>query len=461
MVILMMLVQGEATTPPAVPPAAPELTPAAHPDGADEAPLMDRRVHIFIDQHREVIGSVIDETDATITVLSEGKEFVLNKSQTADIVPLLDFEAPAWAMIQMRDGTSLKALVHEDGNAGVVYEIATIINTISRDHVQRVVLLPSVEQQLTKLKATLQPEDVKRHVEICRWLVQQQRADLAIPELESILAKGPNHQATSLLDVARITLAARVRAQGRDGAKDHSPSPNNPYVGRLLTDDEVNLLRVFEVDFAHPPRMSVSPDTVRALLTQYSTSKLIPANESDRARLITADPSEVLRLMFALKAREFYPRVTVESDPASLRAFHRDVYSRWLIPNCTTSRCHGGTDAGDFLLHLSHSKDPNVRATNLLILLRKTIGDRPMIDFGDPSASLLIQYGLPRHLARSPHPAVKGWTPALGQAPTRMQGDTEAWIRMMYQPRPDYMIEFEAPSRPKTVVDPTDDPNRR
>lgn len=412
-----------------------------------------KRVCVIIDPNRWVAGTVVKEDDFTMVVLADGREVEVTKTRVMHIVPLIDLPAPQPGVISFRDGRTLRATIVSDDFNGVTYEVAGIRNTLAREHVLSVRLLPTIEEQLKTMKATLAPSDLQRHLQICRWLLQEGRADLAELELEPLVEANPNDEtARDLLGTVRLVLRSATGAGAAESPT--SVEPNNPYLGRVISPEEANLIRLFEVDLADPPRVRIDPATVQEFLAQYGHSKLIPAESSDRARLAEGDSLEVLRLMFALKAREFYPRVQVVTEPTALRLFSRTVYNRWIIPNCATSRCHGGTDAGDFFLHGSNPHDDEVRMTNLLILLRKQIDDTPIINFGSPRDSLLIQYALPRHLARTPHPAVRGWTPALARAPERMANEAEAWIRSMYQPRPDYMVDYEPPARPK--IDPTD-----
>ena len=56
--------------------------------------------------------------------------------------------------------------------------------------------------------------------------------------------------------------------------------------------------------------------------------------------------------------------------------------------------------------------------------------------------SLIVQYGLPRHLARRPHPGVSGGKPVFGRGGQRMLRDTVNWIDSMMQPRPEYPVEY-------------------
>jgi len=224
------------------------------------------------------------------------------------------------------------------------------------------------------------------------------------------------------------------------------PEPDTALPAHVISSADVNVIRIYEVDFDRPPKLAIRPETIDRLLHSYQSSPLIPANEDDRERLYRADPVDILHLMFELRAREFYPEVQVITEPHALNLFRQRVHNTWLMNNCATSRCHGGPDAGRLLLHRRDYKDARVRYTNLLILERLEIEpDWPLINYASPMDSLIIQYGLPPSLARKPHPPVDGWTPVFRRRTDRMVQDTVRWMDSMLKPRPAYPVEYTPP----------------
>jgi hypothetical protein len=104
-----------------------------------------------------------------------------------------------------------------------------------------------------------------------------------------------------------------------------------------------------------------------------------------------------------------------------------------------------------------------VRYANMLNLLRGSPKGLPFINFESPMESGIIQAGLPRDEAVQPHPEVPGWKPVFGRSivPQRL-ADTLTWIKSMYQPRPDYPVEYQpprmevpAPGSPEDAHEPT------
>ena len=43
-----------------------------------------------------------------------------------------------------------------------------------------------------------------------------------------------------------------------------------------LSHEDVNLIRVYELNFAHAPKIALGPDTIRRLLESYGSSDLLP-----------------------------------------------------------------------------------------------------------------------------------------------------------------------------------------
>lgn len=230
----------------------------------------------------------------------------------------------------------------------------------------------------------------------------------------------------------------------------------------LLTADEVNLIRVYEIDFRDPPSLRIQPEGVRQLILRYGSSSLIPATTEERNALYRKPPEDVARLLFDLKARDLYRYIEVQEDPPSIARFRTRVHNSWMIPNCATSRCHGGVQAGGFFLYTGNASDARIRYTNLMTLLTYKVDGRPLVNFEVPADSLLIQYAMPRHMARTPHPDVRGWQPVFKTGTPQLLSDTVEWIRGMYQPRPDYPVDYKPPKleAAKPPVRTVDGPDR-
>ena len=132
--------------------------------------------------------------------------------------------------------------------------------------------------------------------------------------------------------------------------------------------------------------------------------------------------------------------------PDSLKQFRDNVNSTWIVNTCGTTTCHGGLDAGDFLLFNRAQNNERSAITNLLILERfRTSDDVPLINYDFPENSLLLQYALPIKRTSSPHPEVRGFRPAFRSTKSRRYVQAIEWMRSMHRPRPDYPIAYTPP----------------
>ncbi len=466
-----------ASTPPAPLTASPvpseELVGPPTPS-TEPAPI--HQVWIFIDRWKEFGGTVVSETDLIITVTDGLETRTFNKAKVLDIIELVHPKPGQRGLVQLRDGTIVRGEILKDSLEEVEFQVDSVRGRVPREKVYRVMLELEFETRYARVKAAIAPEEHGRRLGLARWLADQDRLDLAITELEALLRDGDVEEAREMLREinARVKLelavkeskenskkkaaskaadaAAAEQAKTADaGSNSAKPAPRGAPTTRemlpkdLLSNEDVNLVRVYEIDFKDPPRLTVSPEGVRQLILRYGSSALVPATTQERNALYSKSSVEIARLMFDLKARDLYNYIEVEEDPTSVAKFRTRVHNSWLISNCATSRCHGGVDAGRFFLYTGNAKDQRIRYTNLLTLLNFKVDGKPVVNFEDPPDSLLIQYAMTRSSARYPHPDVKGWRPVLSNTTPQLLQDTLDWIRSMYQPRPEYPVKYVAP----------------
>jgi len=422
-----------------------------------------RRVWIFIDRYKEAGGTVESEDDTTLIVRApDGDLTSYSKGRLISVVTLTEPQPGGQdGFIHLRDGSDLRAIIHADDFDTIDYEIAGIRSRLPRDAVAAITLDVSFDEKYARFREAIKPNEIDKRLTFARWLVSEKRFDLAAQELRALTKEVDLPEGRELLRQvdAQLTMEAATKKGSSDpgtgdGSTGARSAPRAPRKGpvdlrdllpsRLVAPDDVNIIRIYEVNLDKPPRMDISPDTIRELITRYGSSSLVPTGSDERNRMFSWEPARILRLMFELKARDLYTRVRVTSEPEALNRFRTKVHDAWLVPNCATSQCHGGIEAGRFFLHRRNSKDERVRYTNLLILLRSSL-DHPLVDFEDPDASLIVQHALPQDEARFPHPDVKGWKPVFTGTARALRGETVQWIRGMYKPRPLYPVDYEPP----------------
>lgn len=425
-----------------------------------------QRVVLRVNRNRDVAGFVELEDDDVIVVRTpRGDVESFPKVRILQIVRLLDIspDEPGGGprgIVLLTNGQRRTGIILEDSFEQVVIESEGIRSALRREIVDRVMLEPSFEQRYEEFRASLAPGMFERHLVLCRWLVENRRYDLARENLLELLESAEIPEARRLLTLVEAQLQLQEQAAGREARpKDETVEKESNWEppSEILTREDVNLIRVYEIDFDHPPRVLVSMDTIRKLIANYSANPLIPASQTERNAMLRADSLDIVRLMFELRARELYGEIQVLTEPPSLNQFRQRVHNTWLMNNCAMSGCHGGPNAGGLFLHRRNFRDERVRYTNLLILERLEVDPNwPLINYEQPEMSLIIQYGLPREHARLPHPDVPGWRPAfIRPEDHRLKREAENWIRSMMQPRPQYPVVYEPPRLSKRSEPPT------
>ena len=140
--------------------------------------------------------------------------------------------------------------------------------------------------------------------------------------------------------------------------------------------------------------------------------------------------------------------IIIESDPVVMKTFRTKI---WPVvkQNCATTACHGAPEGkGKFKLFNAPSRDGKITYTNFIILagMSGTKGGR-MLDRDTPHESLLLEYLLPKPLAKRPHPATKKDIRSLFK--NREQPAYKIilnWISSLSAPGyPDYRLEYKPP----------------
>jgi len=428
----------------------PSTAPTAQ---ADSKPP--RRVHVIVDRKSGVGGTVITEEETRLVIERDGKRTEFNKDLVIDVIDLVDVPSPAPALVYLRDGGVRRVQLVADDFDEVRHVIGDAPRSIPRDEVYRVVLVRPFDEQYKTLRESIDPDDYARRLALCDWLLSQRQYSLAEQELIPLVEASKLPEAVALLKRVRSQLklhagkaaaaTGRADADAKKKTKNASPAFDMSSL-RLLSDAEVNLIRVYEIDFDRPPRIAIAPADARQLFADHASSPRVPQDAAEQTALVEGDPLRLVRLAFDLKARDFYPRIRVLTEPESMLRFRRDVHDSWLMPNCATSGCHGGPDGGSLFLHAGARGDTQVATTNMLHILLGRTGDRPLLDFSDAARSPLLQYALPKDETGTPHPPVQGWKPAFGKRMNESKfAASVAWIRSLYQPRPTYPVDYEPP----------------
>lgn len=328
--------------------------------------------------------------------------------------------------------------------------------------------LGPVLESFRSLRAATPDDDTPGRLHLVRWLRDRGAYFAALDEAESIIADEPFNTEAAEMGVwlreqirLKISAAERDERADRGEAEDGDDPVERPMPRRQIHDfpvlsaEEINLIRVYEVDFADPPKLHIPRPAVEELIDLYGDHDAMPRTPEGRDALRRRDSLTVLDLMFRTQARELYGEVRVMEDPESLKQFRSQIHQTWLVgsnSSCASSSCHGGQEAGRLYLNNHRSNTDATVYTNFLILERFRLADgTPLIDHEQPAESPLLQMALPRERSSRPHPEVtrtagrRGWKPFFrDQDEMRFRRAVE-WIQSLYKPRPEYPIDYTPP----------------
>lgn len=366
------------------------------------------------------------------------------------------------AVVTLRSGQRIQGILVKADGQHVVIRVAGIEAPFAAADVERYELLPPLMERYRDLRKAV-GDDPDQILAVAQWLREREKYELALAEVERALSHNPEHgpcrrlkhelEQQILLKMRAIRPATPKPEREGDVPGGAEAGPRRPRATDvpLLNASQVALMKVFEVDLAEKPRLVIPREAIDRLLEKHAGHPLLPTTKEGRDALYRKDPAFVLDLIFRVQARDLYPQVQVLDMPGAVRKFRDGVQATWLLNSCATITCHGGTDAGRFVLATRRpNADPTVY-TNLLILQRfRTADGKPLIDWEHPERSPLLQLGLPRKDAQIPHPPAPmgasgrdAWKPVFRSTDDRVFERSVDWIRSMYRPRPEYPIEYE------------------
>lgn len=376
-------------------------------------------------------------------------------------------------VVHLKDGRVIRGLLAPGPEDQVTVRVEGVPASFRRDAVERVERLPPLLDRYRELRAGV-GDDAEQILRLARWLQARERYELALSEARRALAIEPGNVeagrlATLLEEQVRLK-ALRITREGggekdaegareRDNAAKAASRPHAFFP--TLNPAQINLIKVYELDLEDKPRMLIPRASVERMLDAYAEHPAVPGTREGRDALMRRPAEELVALMFELRAREFYGEVQVLDTPKSILSFRDSVQRTWLSNACATTQCHGGAEAGRLALTNRRPGSEASVFTNLLILTRfRTLDGRGLINWEAPERSVLLQYGLPRKSAITPHPEVPmsvpgggvkdAWRPAFRSQADPMFRAGVRWIESMRRPRSDWPVEY-TPLAPLTV----------
>ncbi|MEX0653763.1 MAG: hypothetical protein WD534_10440 [Phycisphaeraceae bacterium] len=349
-----------------------------------------------------------------------------------------------------KDDRQIRGELIEQDEQQVVLDVAGIRTTLPRDEIYRIDPVPSAEQVYRQRRAELEDDDLIGRAALVQELIDMRAYDLARQELAALQRLRPD---SAQLNRLERTIDARLRLEQTPPGErtapdpDAAPSAASRTADGRLTQEQINRIRVYEIDLSEEPRVHVPRATLDKLFLRYIEDERIPRSQAAQANVRRARGHQQLALIFDLQARELYGEVEVAHDPPALRDFRSQIHRQYVLNYCATNQCHGGEDPpGGLALLNTHGNTDGTVYTNFYLLDQYRNEHGRMIDRATPARSLLLQHGLARDAAIHPHPDTPGWRPHFRNTEdARFQRYAQA-LRQLYQPAPDYGIDFPNPA---------------
>ena len=220
----------------------------------------------------------------------------------------------------------------------------------------------------------------------------------------------------------------------------------------LLTDDDIELIKVYEVDLKSdpPPRIDIPKDELKKFLEENQQDDRIPRDRKWRDSFLKGDGYKKLQFLFDFKARDYYKHVRVKSQIQSLRDW-RTIHRRYIHGFFQPTFATGQVPELYLFPRVRGLDAEKIEMTNFYILTQVTIGGKAIIDRNQPEESLLVQWGLPRDAAKFPAPKVDGWAPKFKGVKDERFIEHVDWIKSLIAANQDSTlgIEYKVPRHKK------------
>ena len=373
------------------------------------------------------------------------------------------FALPAQQVVICKDGRRLSGDVTEikDG-----YQIrmkgGTVI--ISDDQVLKIEDVVTAKDELAKRLKKVDSKDAEGHYQLAKWAYDQNLFSEAEEILRKVLKLDPNHEgAPLLLKLAKIGIAeSKIEESTTDdgstvkGSQGDNPPAVEP--SELLKKEDIYKIRLLELTSDDRVSIKYRNDVLERFIKSRQGLGRFQEPNYDRKFRKYSKVKQVLEMIEDTDRENSSIRddILINSDPKVIKEFKSRVWPI-IARSYGSANCYGGVKGRDGLkLFNMPLSDERVVYTNFYILHAWERGGRKMIDRDKPEMSLLLQYGLPRKLAKVPAPDYITES-IFTSKDDRNYKVIANWIASLRNPflSPGYRIEYNLPGEKATEPTPT------
>jgi hypothetical protein len=322
--------------------------------------------------------------------------------------------------------------------------------TVPRSNVIAIHYPADADSDFRQRLSILDPNDVKGRLDLSHMELNAKQYDLAAEAARDAEALDPhNPDAAVLLDTIQSQRALEAK-MALPSTEPSAESTTTPTPAGYLTNNDIYAIR----------RAELRPDdNVRVEFYNNVRQRYLGLHGNMAAFF---DESQTQQALDILQSGDPHlaDDVRIVTDPRVLLEFRAQVQPR-ILAGCAATGCHA-SGAGGFFLY-TEARQPMAAYTNFYILQKSgskiagadTFGKgpayRPMVDRLRPESSLILQFGLPRLAATTPHPDVKDYTPMYRDTNDPAYRQVLNWIGDLSPMAPDYGIKFHIPHKAPTT----------
>ncbi|GJM26742.1 MAG: hypothetical protein DHS20C16_31570 [Phycisphaerae bacterium] len=310
----------------------------------------------------------------------------------------------------------------------------------------------------------LDPSDVAGHMNLAKWCREQEAWELLEKQCDYLLRLEPDH---AMAKVYRELARSKNNSTPDDNSSASGPNttsgpgnrkPSTPI--RELTNEEIQILRRSELALNRPERVPVNfKNRVLDRFWNYLSmrenlgprdratfNRLRPATRKAQFILGKIQSYERASLEDSPFVDEFSKDIEIEDDPAMFRAFKSPRVSGVILSSCATARCHGGRDAGDFMLFNERVMNDRLHYANYMALNEYEKDGERLINRDNPQRSLLLIFGQPQTTGPgSDHPTEVDVV--FPNARNTKYRNLLSWIASLDVIQPDYGFSLDEPAK--------------
>jgi hypothetical protein len=311
-------------------------------------------------------------------------------------------------IVQTLDGHTFQGEITQDDKY-ITITLHNISTRLDKRNVAKITYTESLDDQFTGRLSKLAADDVKGRLDLATWASDNQRPDLAVIALQDARKIDPTNRDAAIaldnaqrqidLDARRGTPTETPPAAGATSKPAETAPAKVVVEHRLLTDDEINIIRQKE--------MTSNDSRIRVRLDNGVVSRFLAAVDTDAVAFRQLPASAQALEILDANDPKLNNDVRIVTDPQPLLTFKARIYPL-IAASCASTACHGGTAGGSFGLFPGTSAQAVY--TNFYILqtyVKNVAGTQySAINRTLPDQSLVLEFALPDGVGDVSHPKV-------------------------------------------------------